>query len=169
MGPYIADVDSLARLAARTGIVGEGIGRVRLGSGIATTESTTTAATTLVASTSSTTISTTATKASSETAASAEASATAKASATTETTSEAAATEAGLGACEAIFADFKVAALPVITVELRDSIACVFDGLESNDTRTLRTTIRCNVDVSAKNGASNSCEKIVSWGSSDWY
>jgi hypothetical protein len=132
-----------------------------LGSGIATTtsESTTrSAATAPVASSSSTTtITTTATKASSETTASAEATATAKATAATETTSETtAATETGLGACEAIFANFKIAALPVIAVELRDSIACVFDRLKCNDSRALRTTIRCNMDVCTKNGASNS-------------
>ena len=83
-----------------------------------------------------------------------EATATTEASTSTEATSEAAAatksataTEASRSASKTIFANFKVTTLPIIAIELINSIPCIIHSLKCNNTRALRATIRRNVYV----------------------
>ena len=165
MAPYIADVDGLAGLATRTCVVGKRVGRIRLSTsrstGTGTTTVATTAATTVAAASSS--ITATATEASTEATTTAKSSTAAEASAKSTTESSTTTAEAaGSRASETVFADFEVTTLPVIAVELCDSVASVFDSIKGNNARALRTTVRSHVDIGAYDRTCDSYEMNVS-------
>lgn len=127
---HIAHVDDCASLTTRSSEVGEGIGRNRSDRGVV--EATAEARGTAVATTETTAKATATT---SETASAAEASTATEA--TIATTTAKAHTR---GTCEAVLADFKRTALPLISVELGNSVARIIWGFESDDTGTLGTT-----------------------------
>lgn len=158
---YVAHVDNRARLAARSGEVGEGVGsrgsRSRSSRGTVAASASSvrrspvSAAAVAAASTEAATKSTTRSAVSaSETATPAESSsetATAVASAETATGSA----ETGT-ACETILADLEHAPLPVVAVELGNGVLSVIGVVESDDARALGTAVRGNVDVGADDG-----------------
>lgn len=103
----------------------------------------------------------------------------AKASATaTETTSKASATTACKSASkpaactkastsatwrsigEPVFTNLECTALPFVSVELSNSVACIVSVVEDDDTRALGTTIRSEVNVSANDVSNLSCESL---------
>ena len=51
---------------------------------------------------------------------------------------------------KAIFAHLKVAALPLVAVELSDGVPSIVYCLEGNDARALWSAIWCDVDICAK-------------------
>lgn len=97
-----------------------------------------------------TTKATTATRRTAEAATAAES--TTKAAASTEVTT-------GTTASKTILADLKVAALPVVTVELRNGIAGIIRRLESNNTGSLGASTGVGVHIGTNDGTLLSCDR----------
>jgi hypothetical protein len=138
---YISDVNSLASLRPGSGIVCEGIWSSCRGCSI---ETTTGAAS--ISAPKATTAAKAATKATTAS----------KSAAGPEPSSEASTTAESATAAEArprtrktILADLEKAALPVVAIELLDSIAGVVWRLEGNNARALGAAVRTDVDVGA--------------------
>jgi hypothetical protein len=104
--------------------------------------------------TSSSTISPAPTKAATaaETSTASEATTATKAAATAETAAETTTTESSwAGTGKTIFTNLKLAALPVVAIKLLDSVSSIIRRLKSDDARPLRSTIRSDVHIGAKN------------------
>jgi hypothetical protein len=54
-----------------------------------------------------------------------------------------------LGASITVFADFKVATLPLVSVELLDAVASILGVIEYDNAGSLRAAVRAHVDVGA--------------------
>ena len=65
--------------------------------------------------------------------------------------SEAASSTKASVASKTVLAHLKVAALPLVAVELSDGVPGIVYCLEGNDTRALWSAIWCDVDICAKN------------------
>lgn len=57
---------------------------------------------------------------------------------------------------EPILADFECPTLPIIAVELSDSVTSILGGFECDDTGSFRATIGCDVDISPDDRACDS-------------
>jgi hypothetical protein len=150
---HVPHVDDLAPLGARCSEIGKRVGRDRSCGVVleATSCSKATPAPT-VASAEATTASTEATTASAE-AAAAEAATATKASS---------ATKAHAGVSEAIGTDLEDAALPIIAIELLDSVSSIVGGFEYHDTGSLGSPIGSQMDIGADDTASAGCGHCVS-------
>jgi hypothetical protein len=148
----VTDVDRVAGLSARSREVGEGVGRVWTSTRLETWASATWS-TTIASGTSGETSASA--EAASEATATSEASSATKATCEASTAAKAAATtKATRSAGEAVFANLKVSALPLIAIELVDGVSRIIHSLESHYAGTLRTTIGCHVDIGAEDRAS---------------
>lgn len=157
---YIADVDHGTLVAIGSRKVREGVWRtgrngrtlVEPTTGISTraTKSTATAETTTEATTADK--STTTSHGSTEAAAASHGTAEA-------TTAAAGAAKATTTTSESILADFQGTTLPIIAVELRNSVPGIIRGLESNDTRALGASSGVGVHVSTNDGALLGCSR----------
>ena len=150
---YVADVDGLARLTARAGVICERVGGVGCShAGIEPTGSGDSGSN----KSRSTAESAAATEASCKATASAKATAGTKASSKTAASAEAS-SEAATARCsagEAILTDLKVASLPVIAIKLLNGVARILGRLEGDNSRALGASIRGDVNIGAKNRAS---------------
>lgn len=72
---------------------------------------------------------------------------------TAKTTTESAAASTGATTSESVFTDLKGTALPVVAIELGNSVASIVGRLESDDTGSLGTTSGIGVHVCADNSA----------------
>lgn len=153
---YVADEDDRTALATTGGVVGKCVR-----SSTSTTNATVVAALATSISTLLETTTASAESSSSKSATATETTATAKSSATSaeaalEATTHAIATwTAGLS--ETVLTDFKVATVPFVAVVHLDGIASVFIVIEDYDTRSLRTTIRSEVNIGTNNVTSCGC------------
>jgi hypothetical protein len=144
-GPrQVANVDQVAGLAAGRSEVGEWVRGVRRTVGIKSAYSWATEAAAESSASAKATAETT-TSAEAATATSTEAS-----SKTTACSSEAAASTKASVASKTIFAHLKVAALPLVAVELSNGVPSIVYCLEGNDTRALWSAIWCDMDICAK-------------------
>lgn len=155
MCTYVANVDDGVLVATRGSIVGERIGnsrrRIEVAAAVSTTKSARRSTAAAVASTSST-VSTTKSATTSETSTSAEAAACTK-SATTEAS---AATEARTRTGEAVFTNFKVPTLPIVTIELLNSLASILGAFKGDDSRSLGATSRVHMHIGSDDGTVSS-------------
>jgi hypothetical protein len=158
---YVSNVDEVALVAVGGSVVSERVGRTSRNGRSALVISTTGV--------------TTGTRRATEAAAAAKATAEATTSSKSTTTSHgstetttathgateatAAAKATGTTAGEAIFTDLKGAALPVVTVELRNGVTGVLRGLESDDTRALGASSGVSVHVGTDNATHLGCDK----------
>lgn len=158
MATYVADINDLISVSSSRGKIGEWVRRSSRGraSIVATTTTWSAAKVTAKAST--------AWEAAAEAATTSKWSTTATAKATTEASSSTAeaATRREV-ASETILADLQWAALPIVTIELLDSVASIIWRLKGNDTRALWTAIRTDVDIGANDSTLTSCFPIVSF------
>jgi hypothetical protein len=141
---HIADVDDFNLVSARGSVVGERVGRNRGRS--TTVEASTTGA-------AATTTTTTSASEAATTTAVAETSAATKSSSsisTTEATSTAAEAAAHGIVGKPVFTDLEHATLPVVAVELLDSIACIVGGFEDDYSRTFRSAVLAEVDIGSE-------------------
>jgi hypothetical protein len=142
---YVADIDDVAFLNTTGGVVSERVRGHRGVAGIMETAS----------SGGSSTISTTTSAIAESTTTSTEPAATkaaAEASTSASKTAAAIATGGAHGrAGKTILTDLEHAALPVIAVELLNSVARIFGGFEDDDAGALRSTVRAEMDIGANN------------------
>lgn len=151
MDTYVADVNDLISLSSSGGEIGERVRRS--GRGWASIVVTTTRSTAKVAAKAST-----AWESAAEATTSTKWSTTASAKATAEASSGTAeASTRREVASEAVLANLKWAALPVVPVELLDGVARIVWRLKGNNTRALWTTVWTNVDISANDSTFASC------------
>lgn len=151
---YVADIDGLTALSTSSSEVSEGVRRDRAGGGLK--------AWTACAAAEATSATEAAAEAST---AAAKSSTTTKAS--TKSTSHSAiaapAAEAHARAAAAsvsVLANLKDSALPVVPIELLDGVASIIGALENNNTRSLGTAVRSNVDVGANDGTISGYENV---------
>lgn len=144
---HVPHVNDLASLGARCSEIGEGVGRDRCSRVVveATSSGETASAATLSV-------------------ASAEAATTPEAAATPEATTEASSateasstTKAHSGVREAVGTDLKDTALPIVSIELLDSVSSIVGCLEYHDTGSLGSPVRPQVDIGADDTASAGC------------
>lgn len=135
---YVANIDHFATFSSRGSVIGEGVGRSGGRRGAVETASTSAEAAT-------------ATESASESAATCKSSTAAEASAeaATHSTAEAAtATKSrASSSSKAVFADFDHASLPVVAIELLDSIASIVGAFKNNNTGALRSAVGARVDI----------------------
>ena len=146
---YVTNIDSLASLSAGSSVVSEWVWWSRWGASSCAAVETTV----MWWAAKSAAKASTAAEAAAEASTSAKgwATATGKAAAETTTgTTKASTSWEVIG--EAILTDLKVASLPVVTVELLDSVACVVWRLESNNSGALWSSIWADVDISTDHG-----------------
>ena len=145
--PYVADIDSLASVRSSGSVVSKRVRRnggcrssIRETAAAAAASSSSEAATAEASSkpTTSTTEATSAAEASSEASSHA---------AVSTTAAEAHSATASIS----ILTDLKVAALPFMAVELLDGTSSIIGALENDNARTLRATIRADMNISADN------------------
>lgn len=98
-----------------------------------------------------------------EAAASAEASTAAEAAAEATTTAETTAATESTGTCKPILTHLEVPALPLVAVELLDSIASVVRRLEGDNARALGPAIGSDMHIGANNLAIDRCRRVVSY------
>lgn len=147
---YVADVDGIALLDAAGGVIGEWVGGDR---GITSVVHTADTGTTIAA----------ATTVAKSTATTTKAAATKTASKSSTPARETATTVTSHGRpCKSILANLEQATLPVVAVELLDSVASIVGRLENDNTRTLRSAILAEMDVGANDAARTSCEEVIS-------
>lgn len=158
MATYVADINDLISVSSSRGKIGEWVRRSSRGRASIVATATTRSAAKVAAKAS------TAWEAAAEAATTSKWSTTATAKATTEASSSAAeAATRGEVTSETILTDLQWAALPIVTVELLDSVASIIWRLKGNDTRALWTAIRTNVDIGANDSTFTSCFPIVSF------
>jgi hypothetical protein len=152
-GTYVANIDSVALLNTRRGIVGE---RVRGHGDMAAIEAARSTATAITT--------TTAAIAAESTTASAKAAAaiaTAKGTASASEAAAAVATGTHGRTGEAVLTNLEHAALPVVAVELLDGVAGIVGRLENHNARALGPAVRAEMDIGANNTACASCQGDV--------
>lgn len=141
---HVADVDDVATFTTRSGVVGEGVRRTSrdsLSIEAAATHATKTSSGGAVAAAATITKSASSTESS-----------TAEAAAAAKTTTKATATIAGRTS-EAIFLHLKSATLPLVSIELLNSVAGVVGGLENNNTGALHAAVGGLVNIGTEHGA----------------
>lgn len=131
---YIADIDGLASISTGRCVIGKRVWWYGC-SGTAVEVRWRSAAVSAAVPTSSSTIST------SETAATSIATTTRKTASAAHAKPAATSNEAARGPSEPIFADLQHATLPVIAIELSNSVPCIFGMLVGNNTGALGTTV----------------------------
>ena len=98
-----------------------------------------------------------ATKATSVATTTTKATTTGRVTATTKATAETTAATGEARPRKAVFPDLEHSALPVVTVELLDGVACIIGAFERYDTGTLWAATRINVNVGTNNGSLLCC------------
>jgi hypothetical protein len=148
--PYVANIDDLSSVAAGSSVVSEGIRRDGAGRGLEAGSARGTSAESSTAEATSKTT-TSAAKAAATTESSTESSAHATAKATSATEAHARSTTG-----VAVLTNLDNTALPIVAIELRNGVAGIVRALEDNNTRSLRTTIRSDMDVGSNDSAVSS-------------
>ena len=145
---YIPNIDDRASFASRRGEISE---RIRRGSsGIGTGTGIVARGTAVAAAAAAKVPSSPAIPASKGTTATTEPTSGAHPSAASARSETATADESAAGgSCEAILSDFQHAALPVVVVELGNSVASIVSAFKGHHARAFRTTIVTDVDVGA--------------------
>lgn len=147
-GSYIADVDDLTPVGSGCGVVGEGV-RGNRGSDCSIGETTRGAATARASEASTATEAAEATASTTETASAAETTASEASAHATIPTAAAEAHTTTATTSISILSDLEVATLPVVAVELLNGVASIVRALENDNARSLGSTIRANMNISA--------------------
>ena len=155
-GPYIANINDLAAVSTGSGIISEWISNSWWSIGVKTTRGSSAAAKSTTKSTSTTT------KASTETSTTAAEAPTGTEASTEPTTASAKAATTSKAAwsawtSETILTNLKWASLPVVAIELLDSVSSVIWMLECYNSGALWSPIRSNVYIGTDNST------IASW------
>ncbi|KAI6769455.1 hypothetical protein HG531_010559 [Fusarium graminearum] len=147
-------LDDLSSVTAGGGVISERVRRDGASRGLeAGSPRGTSAESSAAEATSKTTTSAAKTAAASESSTKSSAHATAKATPTTET-------HTGSTTGVAVLANLDDTALPIVAIELSNSVASIVGALEDNDTRSLRAAIRSDMDVGSNYGTGSSCATV---------